>query len=122
LYKEGTGVRYPTEAKFLFSTALRPAMMPTKHLAPRVPGIKRQGREADRLPPSSAEVKNAWSYTSTPSVHFRVKKSARELYRPSDRRFSAKFVDRLYGLVVRVPGYRSRGPGTIPGATRFSEK
>jgi hypothetical protein len=22
--------------------------------------------------------------------------------------------------VVRVPGYRSRGPGSIPGATRFS--
>jgi hypothetical protein len=29
---------------------------------------------------------------------------------------------RLYGLVVRVPGYRSRGWGSIPGATRFSEK
>jgi hypothetical protein len=26
------------------------------------------------------------------------------------------------GLVVRVPGYRSRGPGSIPGYTRFSEK
>jgi hypothetical protein len=30
------------------------------------------------------------------------------------------FIDRLCGLVI--PGYRSRGPGTIPGATRFSEK
>jgi hypothetical protein len=28
--------------------------------------------------------------------------------------------DRLCGLVV--PGYRSRGPGSIPGADRFSEK
>jgi hypothetical protein len=28
----------------------------------------------------------------------------------------------LCGLVVRVPGYRSRGPGSIPFATRFSEK
>jgi hypothetical protein len=27
-----------------------------------------------------------------------------------------------YGIVVTVPGYRSRGPGSIPGATRFSEK
>jgi hypothetical protein len=27
-----------------------------------------------------------------------------------------------WGLVVRVPGYRSRGPGSIPGATRFSDK
>jgi hypothetical protein len=25
-------------------------------------------------------------------------------------------------LVVRVPGYRSRGPDSIPGATTFSEK
>jgi hypothetical protein len=25
-------------------------------------------------------------------------------------------------LVVRVPGYRSRVPGSIPGTTRFSEK
>jgi hypothetical protein len=30
--------------------------------------------------------------------------------------------DRLCGLVVRVPGYRSRGPGSIPGAIRFCEK
>jgi hypothetical protein len=28
----------------------------------------------------------------------------------------------LCGLVVRVPGYRYRGPSSIPGATRFSEK
>jgi hypothetical protein len=26
---------------------------------------------------------------------------------------------RVCGLVVRVPGYRSRGPASIPGATRF---
>jgi hypothetical protein len=30
-----------------------------------------------------------------------------------------KKVDCFYGLVVRVPGYRSRGLGSIPGATRF---
>jgi hypothetical protein len=29
------------------------------------------------------------------------------------------FLFRLYGLVVRVPGYRSRGPGSIP---RLSEE
>jgi hypothetical protein len=28
------------------------------------PGVKREGREADHLPPSSATVKNAWSYAS----------------------------------------------------------
>jgi hypothetical protein len=26
--------------------------------------------------------------------------------------------DRLYGLVARVPGYRSGGPGSIPGTTK----
>jgi hypothetical protein len=31
-------------------------------------GVKRPGREADHSPPSSAEVKNAWSYTSTPPI------------------------------------------------------
>jgi hypothetical protein len=30
--------------------------------------------------------------------------------------------DHLYGLVVRVPGNRSIGPGSISGATRISEK
>jgi hypothetical protein len=30
--------------------------------------------------------------------------------------------DPLCGLVVRVPGYESRGSGSIPGATKFSEK
>jgi hypothetical protein len=31
-------------------------------------------------------------------------------------------IDRLCGIVVRVPGYRSRDPGSIPGTTRFSER
>jgi hypothetical protein len=31
-------------------------------------------------------------------------------------------IDRLCGLVVRVRGHRSRGLGSIPDATRFSEK
>jgi hypothetical protein len=29
-------------------------------------------------------------------------------------------IDRLCGLVARVLGYRSGGPGSIPGTTRFS--
>jgi hypothetical protein len=31
---------------------------------------KPPGREADHSSPSSAEVKNAWSYTSTPAIRF----------------------------------------------------
>jgi hypothetical protein len=30
--------------------------------------------------------------------------------------------DHLCGLVFRVPSYRSRGPDSISGATKFSEK
>jgi hypothetical protein len=33
-----------------------------------------------------------------------------------------KYFDRLCGLVVRVTGFIFRGPVSIPGATRFSEK
>jgi hypothetical protein len=31
-------------------------------------GVKQPGREADHSPSSSAEVKNAWSYTSIPLI------------------------------------------------------
>jgi hypothetical protein len=34
------------------------------------PGIKRQGRETDHSPPTSAEVKKMWIYTSTPPYLF----------------------------------------------------
>jgi hypothetical protein len=32
-------------------------------------GVKRPWRESDHSSPSSAEVKNAWTYTSTTPVH-----------------------------------------------------
>jgi hypothetical protein len=32
------------------------------------PGVKRPGREADHSPPTSAEVKKTWIYTSSPSI------------------------------------------------------
>jgi hypothetical protein len=56
---------------FLFTTASRPAFGPTQPPIQWVTwalflGLKRPGRETDYWPPSSAEVKNAWSYTSTP--------------------------------------------------------
>jgi hypothetical protein len=59
----------------LFTTASRPALGPTRTPIQRVPGalsleMKWQGREADHSPPSSVEVENAWSYTSTPQYAF----------------------------------------------------
>jgi hypothetical protein len=59
---------------FLFATASRPAL---GHIQPTnsVPGtlssgVELWGSETDHSPTSSAEVKNAWSYTSTPSYVF----------------------------------------------------
>jgi hypothetical protein len=68
-----TGVRYPTGAGiFLLATASRPALGPTQPRIICILGafsseVKRPGCEADHPPPSSAEVKNAWHYTSTPT-------------------------------------------------------
>jgi hypothetical protein len=55
------------------ATACRPALGPTQppiQWVPGVlfPGIKWPGREADHSPSSSAEVKNVWSYTTTPPI------------------------------------------------------
>jgi hypothetical protein len=44
------------------------------------------------------QVKNVWSFTFCPSYVFKR--------------------DHLCGLVVRVLGYRSGGPGSIPGTNR----
>jgi hypothetical protein len=56
---------------FLFSTSSRPALGSTHPPSQWIPGvlspeIKRSGREADHPPPTSAEVKKMWLYTSTP--------------------------------------------------------
>jgi hypothetical protein len=58
---------------FLFTTASGTVLGPTQPPIQWVPGVlslgvKRPGPEADHSPPSSAEVKNKWSYTSTPPI------------------------------------------------------
>jgi hypothetical protein len=55
---------------FLFITAPRPAPRPTQPPNQWLPGavslgVKWPGRKAEHSPPSSAEVKNVWRYTST---------------------------------------------------------
>jgi hypothetical protein len=52
------------------------------------PEVKRPGHEADHAPPSSAEVKNAWSYTSTLLYVFKVWYLAKQSARPNDVVFS----------------------------------
>jgi hypothetical protein len=47
--------------------ALGPTQPPIQWVAGTLSlGVKRPRREADHTPPSSTEVNNAWSYTSTP--------------------------------------------------------
>jgi hypothetical protein len=58
---------------FLFATASRPVLGRTRTPIECVPGalspgLKWLGHEDDHSPPSSPEVKNAWSYTSTPPI------------------------------------------------------
>jgi hypothetical protein len=60
---------------FLFTTASRTALGPIQPPIQWIPGalslgIKWPWREADHSPPSSAEVKNAWSCTSNPQYVF----------------------------------------------------
>jgi hypothetical protein len=65
--REGQGI--------FFGTASRPSLGPIKPPIPWVPGalsprVKRQGREAYHSPPSSGEVRNAWSYTSIVHINW----------------------------------------------------
>jgi hypothetical protein len=62
---------------FLFTTVSRPALGPIQPPIQCVPpalslGVKRPRREADRSPPSSAEVKNAWNYISTAPIRLHL--------------------------------------------------
>jgi hypothetical protein len=72
----GAGVRVPLGSS-IFSSPRRPDRLwgPPNllsngywGLSPRE--VKRLGREADRSPPTSAEVKKMWIYTSTPQYAF----------------------------------------------------
>jgi hypothetical protein len=60
---------------FLFTTASRMALRPTqlpiqREIGVISLGVKEPGRETDHSSPSSAEIKNVWSYTSTPQFVF----------------------------------------------------
>jgi hypothetical protein len=72
-WRPGFNSRQVLQYNFLFSSIR--ALVPTQSLIQWVlealsPGVKRLGREADHSPPSSAEVKNAWGFTSTPQFSF----------------------------------------------------
>jgi hypothetical protein len=70
----GSRVRFPgVLGIFLLTTVSRTALGPTQSPIQWVPGtlylgVKRPGREADHSSQFSAEVKNAWNYTSTSPI------------------------------------------------------
>jgi hypothetical protein len=88
-----SGVRFPAEAgNFSLHHCVqvsRPVLGPTQPPIQRVPrplslGVKRPGRESDHSPPSSAEVKTAWNYTSNSPIRLYgvviIKKAQRQFY------------------------------------------
>jgi len=71
-----TGVRFPAGAKISFirnrvqtGHGAHPASFPVG-IGVFSPEVKRPRREVDHSPPSSVEVNNTWSYTSTPQYVF----------------------------------------------------
>jgi hypothetical protein len=88
---------------FLLTPASRPALEPTEPPIQWSPealslGVKRPDREADHSPPSSAEVKNAWSYASTPQCSFMIC----SINRKHRENFTFTFNTRWVGHVVRM--------------------
>jgi hypothetical protein len=54
----------------LFHTFSRPIMGLNQPPTQRVPRVKEPDHEADHSPPTGAEIKNTWTYTSTPPYIF----------------------------------------------------
>jgi hypothetical protein len=67
----GVGVRVPVRSRIFSSTCRSdriwgsPNLLSNGYWGLFPQGAKRQGREADRSPPTSAKVKKTWVYTST---------------------------------------------------------
>jgi hypothetical protein len=76
LDERGVGVRVPVQPRILTSPYRSdglwgpPNLLFYGHRWLFPPGVKRQGREPDHSPPTSAEVKKTWIYTSTPPYTF----------------------------------------------------
>jgi hypothetical protein len=70
-----TGFRFSSGAVIFFSSPQRPdlqwgppSLLSNGYRGLFPPRVKRPGRKTDYPPPSSAEVKNAWSYASTHTI------------------------------------------------------
>jgi hypothetical protein len=69
----GVIISFPYTSSFLHVVQTGSGVHPTSYTMGTVdsfPGVKQPGREADHSPPTSAEVKKMWIYTSTPPYAF----------------------------------------------------
>jgi hypothetical protein len=71
----GSRFRFPAGLGIFFTTASRTPLESTQSPVKWIPGtlslwVKQPMRAADQSPPSSAKVRNAWSYTPTPQYVF----------------------------------------------------
>jgi hypothetical protein len=74
---DGAGVRVPVKSNFSLLEVVQTDCKPHPAFYPKgsggsFSGVKRPGREADHSTVTSAEVKRAWLYTSTPPYVFMV--------------------------------------------------
>jgi hypothetical protein len=98
-----SGIRVPAEAGNFCLYHRVPTQPPIQWVPGTLfLGVKRPDREVDHSPPSSAEVKNAWSYTSTPLMLLRgvvlSKSTGTNLPLP----YLTKFRSFLYRTVLNV--------------------
>jgi hypothetical protein len=112
------GVRIPVEAKYYFLSQ----KSPDRSWVPLIPlfkgfrgsfeGIKRQGSEVNYSPPSSAQVKNEWSYPSTPPT--RLHGMDREnfilylIFNKKDNFAHNIYSDHVFGMSLGINSYYFR--------------
>jgi hypothetical protein len=114
------------ELDIRFPTASIPALVPST--TGLYFGVKRPGSSYDCVS-ITARLKNPANIPPLPPISWRdylKRRAISSIYVPLRKyqglHYYSSDVDLLCGLMVRVPGYRSRGPVSILGATRFSEK
>jgi hypothetical protein len=102
---------------FLLMPTFRPVLGPTQPPIQWVPGVlslgvKWLGCEADHSPPSSAEINNAWSNTSTPQYTFiawcSVKKSTGTTLPLPRSRVLEKLIVSVFTIINILPQMKAR--------------
>jgi hypothetical protein len=81
-----------------------------------LPKVKRPGRDADKSPPSSAEVKNKWSYTSTRHTWCSIKHRDNLPVHPDSPTWGGRVTANKRGDVLKVPVLIGQGLCLVPSA------